>query len=29
MIEFIALLLGSAHGVYLSFVLLSKNSKEN
>jgi len=29
MIEFIALLLGSAHGVYLSFALLAKNNKEN
>tara|TARA_R110000737_G_scaffold65537_1_gene93278 strand:- start:8270 stop:8776 length:507 start_codon:yes stop_codon:yes gene_type:complete len=29
MIEFILLLLGSAHGFYLSFALLTKNNKEN
>lgn len=29
MIQFIALLLGSAHGFYLSFALLTKNNKEN
>jgi AraC-like DNA-binding protein len=29
MIEFIALLLGSAHGFYLSFALLTKNDKKN
>jgi len=29
MIEFIVLLIGSAHGVYLSFALMTKNDKEN
>lgn len=29
MIEFIVLLLGSAHGFYLSFALFTKNNKEN
>jgi AraC-like DNA-binding protein len=29
MIEFILLLLGSAHGFYLSFALLTKNNKDN
>ena len=29
MIEFILLLLGSAHGFYLSFAILTKNDKEN